>query len=268
MKVSIKEKAGTYIRYFGHSALRLDFNWMINGVVYILAGRPPKRDMYVNQGMGKIYCRAHTTDFMYANRGYEYKIKRLISNSLSCFDLFIEVGACVGEYSVWMAKNGKSCIAIEPVEDNFKSLTKNLALNGLEERVTTVKAALSDHLGTAEFAIRTVNKGASGLASLFAPGTGVSERVPLTTLDILLEQLNLSFDSGVVIKIDAEHMEEWVLKGGLKSLGQIPRLMVVYETAHLKNRRSLEYIFDEVGEFNHSYVDCLNSLAVKKAFYL
>lgn len=56
MKVSIKEKAGTYIRYFGHS-VKVRFNWMINGVVYILAGRPPKRDMYVNQGMGKIYCR-------------------------------------------------------------------------------------------------------------------------------------------------------------------------------------------------------------------
>lgn len=111
-----------------------------------------------------------------------------------------------------------------------------------------------------------MNKGASGLASFFAPGTGVSERVPMTTLDALLEQLNPDLDQGVVLKIDAERMEEWVLKGGIKSLQRIPRLMVIYETAHLKNRKSLEYIFDEIGEFNHSYIDCLNSLAVKGSF--
>lgn len=266
MKVSFSEKAGTYVRYFGHSAIRFDFSWMLNGVIYIGTGRAPTEEMYINQGMGKIYCRAHTTDFMYASRGYEYKIKRLLRSSMSQFNLFIDVGACIGEYSVWLASQGKTCIAVEPVKDNFLSLNKNLVLNGLEDRVITANVALSDHQGTAEFAIRTMNKGASGLASFFAPGTGVSERVPMTTLDALLEQLNPDLDQGVVLKIDAERMEEWVLKGGIKSLQRIPRLMVIFETAHLKNRKSLEYIFDEIGEFNHSYIDCLNSLAVKGSF--
>ena len=41
--------------------------------------------------------------------------------------MFIDAGACMGEYDIWLAKLGKRCIAIEPV--NFATMTKRRSLN-------------------------------------------------------------------------------------------------------------------------------------------
>ena len=54
-------------------------------------------------------------------------------------DLFIDVGANAGSYTIWAAELGADVIALEPAADTFALLLENIALNGY--RVETIQAA-------------------------------------------------------------------------------------------------------------------------------
>ena len=56
----------------------------------------------------------------------------LVLAKLACRrgDLFVDVGANVGSYSIWATELGAEVIALEPAEDTFALLEENAALNG------------------------------------------------------------------------------------------------------------------------------------------
>lgn len=68
---------------------------------------------------------------------------------------FVDVGAFTGCYSLVAATVNPSltALAFEPVPSVYSCLARNLQLNGLEQRVTAVPAAVSDEVGTARFFI-------------------------------------------------------------------------------------------------------------------
>ena len=45
-------------------------------------------------------------------------------------DLFIDVGANIGTYTIWAGELGAEVIALEPARDTFALLVENVALNG------------------------------------------------------------------------------------------------------------------------------------------
>jgi hypothetical protein len=64
-------------------------------------------------------------------------------------DLFVDVGANVGSYTIWAAELGAEVIALEPAQDTFALLAENVALNGY--LVQLIRAAAGDRCGTARF---------------------------------------------------------------------------------------------------------------------
>lgn len=72
-------------------------------------------------------------------------------------DLFIDVGANLGLYTIDISKRSaaRETIAFEPLPNNFNQLCGNIFANGLSDRVTAVRGALSDHDGTAAINIDT-----------------------------------------------------------------------------------------------------------------
>jgi FkbM family methyltransferase len=56
-------------------------------------------------------------------------------------DVFVDVGANVGSYSLLAAEAGASVIAIEPSTDNFKRLCENVRLNGYGDLISCRRAA-------------------------------------------------------------------------------------------------------------------------------
>jgi FkbM family methyltransferase len=120
-------------------------------------------------------------------------------------DLFVDVGANIGTYSIWAAEQGASVIALEPAADTFALLSENVALNGYT--IDTVQAAAGPHCGTALFTSGedTVNH--------FDPNGSVE--TTMVTVDSIVNDRTVAG-----LKIDVEGFEIEVLKGCERALSE------------------------------------------------
>ena len=120
-------------------------------------------------------------------------------------DLFVDVGANVGSYSIWAGELGAEVIALEPAEDTFALLAENVALNGYP--ITTLRAAAGAACGIARF-----TSGRDCVNRLDPAGT-VDAR--MVTIDSIIGN---RFVDGM--KIDVEGFEIEVLHGCERALSQ------------------------------------------------
>lgn len=127
-------------------------------------------------------------------------------------DLFIDVGANVGAYSLWARQLGASVIAVEADPTVVERLRRNLVLNSVQD-IEIVEKALSNQEGNIEF---TVGMDATGhIASGSRSDSERTQTVAAITLDQLLGERTVTG-----IKIDVEGAEALVLKGAEKALGE------------------------------------------------
>ena len=117
-------------------------------------------------------------------------------------DLFIDVGANVGTYSLWAAALGARVIAVEPDSLALARLRDNVVLNSRFD-IEVIPAALADHEGTVGFTegLDTVNRIGSGRV------------VKALTLDGVLGQ-----ERARGVKIDVEGFEQVVLAGAQNAI--------------------------------------------------
>jgi FkbM family methyltransferase len=120
-------------------------------------------------------------------------------------EIFIDVGANVGTYTIWAAELGADVIALEPAADAFALLQENLALNGYAARA--IKAAAGAACGTARF---TAGQGA---ANRLDPDGSVETDV--VTVDSLVGDRVVAG-----LKVDVEGFELEVLRGCAEALTQ------------------------------------------------
>lgn len=125
-------------------------------------------------------------------------------NMLKPGDLFIDVGANIGVYSVYAAEQGAEVIAVEPNTRNAGRVREHLQLNGYDGQV--VQKALSDKPGVVH-----ITENLDSLNHLVDSG-GVE--VEATTLDDIVG----SRTAGV--KIDVEGAEALVLAGARVALAE------------------------------------------------
>jgi len=143
--------------------------------------------------------------------------------------LFLDVGANIGSYTVLAAKVcGASVIALEPVPDTFNKLTRNLMINGLQDRVEANRAAVGDAMGMLSFSADrdTMNQ-------VVGPDyTGASIQVQVVTLDHLL-----GGRTAEVWKVDVEGFERQVLAGASQSLADpgVKLILLEGEDEDIKN---------------------------------
>lgn len=144
-------------------------------------------------------------------------------------DHFLDVGANVGSYTVLAGGAvGARVTAVEPVPETFAVLQRNVALNGLGERVRSCQAGLSGETGTLRFSIDldTMNH-------VLADGEVCpSVEVPVFRLDDLVGD-----DVPTLIKMDVEGHELAVLRGAHATLTGPGVLAVVMEIGDGSARR-------------------------------
>lgn len=122
-------------------------------------------------------------------------------------DLFVDVGANVGVYTVYVLELGVEVIAIEPDPVSAERLRLNLSLN--DYTATVIEAVLADDNGGRELTV-----GLDSTNRLVSAGTECQSR-PVTsfTLDAVIGDRTASG-----VKIDVEGAEWLVLRGAEKAL--------------------------------------------------
>ncbi len=123
--------------------------------------------------------------------------------ALRPMDLFIDVGANVGSYTIWAGDVGAEVIALEPAQDTFALLVENAALNGYT--IHAIQAAAGASAGTARF-----TSGRDDWNHLDAAG-GVE--VPVVTIDSVIGDR-----VAAGMKVDVEGFEIEVLRGCERAL--------------------------------------------------
>jgi FkbM family methyltransferase len=170
----------------------------------------------------------------------EFEDMAFVVHALRPGDLFVDVGANVGSYTILAAGvSGAQCIALEPVPATFVSLLDNVRLNDLAARVECHNVAAGDTAGTLAFTadLDTLNHAT-------APGESSRKtlEVPVTTLDILLHAMQPT-----LIKIDVEGFETRVIGGAEQTLRSPSLLAVLMEL----NGSGARYGFDETRLHEH-----------------
>ncbi|MBB4638992.1 FkbM family methyltransferase [Longimicrobium terrae] len=132
--------------------------------------------------------------------------------------VFVDVGANLGYFVLVGAAAvgaGGRVIALEPDPRMAAELEENVRRNALAQ-VAVVRAAASDHAGTATLSGYAEDGGNFGTSTLLGDGGGVTFDVPCAPLDDVLDERGVSAVD--LVKVDVEGAEPWVLRGMRRGL--------------------------------------------------
>lgn len=124
-------------------------------------------------------------------------------------DLFIDIGANIGLYTVLVAKCGIRVIAFEPDARNVVQLRANLLINNLTSPVDIHELGVSDRSATLPFAMASATH--TGQSRIDPAGTG-------SIAVVALDDLFACSDQRIVLKIDIERHESAAIAGMAKLL--------------------------------------------------
>jgi len=173
---------------------------------------------------------------------YGFEEMGFLLHALRKGDLFVDVGANIGAYTVLAgAAVGASCIAFEPAPSAFAALQRNIRLNDIGLLCDAHNAAAGGEDGVLLF---TNDQGATNHVALEMAKNTIS--VPVHTLDGVIGDR-----MPTIAKIDAEGFETEVLKGALGLLGRTSLLAVIIQL----NGRGALYGFDEES-IRRKMLDC------------
>lgn len=183
-----------------------------------------KSKLIVRRGMtgatGNIYCGLH-----------EFVEMAFLLHLLQPNDLFVDVGANIGSYTVLASSTcGARTISVEPDPGSAHWLRRNVEVNGIDGLVTVIEAALSRQPGYARFTV-----GLDTTNRLANDDDTDAQVVRVTTLDECLHQMNPA-----LIKLDVEGSEAQVLAGGRDCLRNPSLLAVQIETVDESVQEFLE----------------------------
>ena len=207
----------------------------------------------------KIQCKnIHDLYFYYLYKNkkiYEPGVTYLINSKLNSSEIFVDVGANNGYYSLLASKIvGKKGIvySIEPDRQNFKKLIKNIKLNKIKniklnkiKNIIPIQTAVGDKIGKALLNRSPIEDGQNSLLDL--PESKEYIEVNIDMLDNLITKADM-------IKIDVEGYEENVLIGSKKLLNKVKRVI-------------FEYNHELIYKGNKNYNGAINILK-RKGFHL
>lgn len=256
----------TFLRYSKDFIKHGEFRYILSSIRYILKGKTTRKSRYYTSSLGKFYVRKGTLDFQFANYAYEWGVKKFVYDNIDNYNVFLDIGANIGTYSILFANKGLTGFAFEPVITNYDALVTNIKLNNIENKVVTFPFALGETKRKAGFTFDPINTGASHLTA----NSGFLEEVAnpefvdidIVTFDSIFDDLNIKTNDRVFVKIDVEGMELQVLKGATDFLKKYPNILIVLESKH-SGRNDIKKLLSSIADFEFLDVDDLNMAARK-----
>jgi FkbM family methyltransferase len=169
-----------------------------------------------------------------ARAGYELPTRNLLERILRPGDLFIDVGAHWGFFTLQAATHpagNVSVIAFEPDPTNASVLLKNIADHGLNKAVTVVCAACGNNTELAPLITNSSMGHSVHGVGLRSPEflKGPAHWVSVITLDSALSRFPELSTQRVILKIDAEGFEPRVMEGARDLLQSRRVAMILWE---------------------------------------
>ena len=160
----------------------------------------------------------------------EFEDMGFLLHFLNTEDLFIDIGANVGSYTILASGNNNSTsISIEPVPSTFSWLKKNIELNHLNEKVSSFNIGLGDVESVLHF-----TNGLGTTNHVVDKSFKDAIEVPVKKLDDLVDIDDLETD--ILIKLDVEGFEYNVLIGGQTTLCSDKTKAIIVELNGSGNR--------------------------------
>lgn len=231
---------------------------LLNSIYFMATRKSLFKGGLVKTSMGKFETRPHTLDFQYINYAYELGIKKFINKEK--FDVFIDAGACIGEYSVWLASKGKKCFTFEPVTSSYDVIIRNVKLNGLDKNINVFNYGLGKQHEISYFKINPINFGASKRVNQEVEG---AQKFEINAFDDIYEGLQIPSDARIIFKIDVEGMEPELMLGAKAFIAKYPNLLFIVEEK-LSGEERIRKILDNICAFEYGVVDEYNFYARKK----
>jgi len=193
------------------------------------------------------------------NKPFEPLTHKFLMRNAEESDIFLDIGAHVGIYSIKLASKVSKVIALEPEPKNYGFLYKNVFANNLRSKVIPLPIAASDKDGYSDLCVK-ISSGAHTLED----SLNCRRKVKIITLrvDTLLRILKI--DNVDIVKIDVEGHETRVINGMYRLLSSnSPRVLVIEISK--KNLYLLKMLV-ELG-YNVVKLDCWD-LGCNYGFYL
>lgn len=134
---------------------------------------------------------------------FDYEDSMFVSSVITSKDVFVDVGANVGHFTLLAAKNEAKVFAFEPVKNTFKKLEKNIELNNLQDNVVLYNVGVGNKNEILNF---VTNKDV--MNSVAIEVNSKSEQIQVVRLNDQLKGINPT-----MLKIDVEGYEWFVLEG-------------------------------------------------------
>jgi FkbM family methyltransferase len=180
----------------------LIFRWIDDSVLAVSHG--------MTGATGNIYCGLH-----------EFVEMAFLLHLLRSGDLFLDIGANVGSYTILASKVcGARSIAFEPDPTTAVALRRNVSLNGIENLVDVEQIALGAETGEIAFTV--------GLGTTNHVATCSDHQVQ-TILIKRADDLATSHEA-VLAKLDVEGYEDQVFRGASRMLSSRSLLAVQSES--------------------------------------
>lgn len=154
---------------------------------------------------------------------HEFEDMAFVAHFLRPGDLFVDVGANVGSYTVLAAKVAAAdAIAIEPVPETYRRLLTNVHLNEIGGRVHAMNVGVGEARGRLRFT--TALDCENHALDEHEPYDGPCVEVAVVPLDDITAER-----APTAMKIDVEGFEKAVLDGAARTLGDSSLQALVIE---------------------------------------
>ena len=160
---------------------------------------------------------------------FEFAVTQLLRAYLSPGDVFVDVGANIGYYSViagGIVGSAGRVIAFEPSARVRARLERNIALNAMAELVEVRPEAVSNEDGLVRL-VEPMNVNNDGLAYIDVRGNSSGVEVPAIRLDAVNE---LTARPPALLKVDVEGGEPNVYRGAAGLLSQPEAPSILFES--------------------------------------
>jgi len=191
----------------------------------------------------RLYPHCVVAAFVLYYRVHDYEDLSFVRAYLRPDDLFVDVGANIGVYSLWASETqGVDIVAFEPSTATHPRAVENVQLNGLSDRIQVRRKAVGFEPGAIRF---TTGQGAQNRVMGAGDEEGSdSELVEQTTLD-----LELGSQVPTLIKLDVEGGEIDALRGGWVTITRYRPALIV----EVNDPDGLAAVLEELGYQTWSY---------------